>query len=150
MSGSMKSLARRFHAPLIAVLLSAVSVTACTKAGPQVVGYVVDETALATVKPGQDAQKVLEVLGTPSTVGSQTWYYISQDTTRTFMFDKPEIVNQRVIAVQFTKAMRVEKLANYGMQDGVLFDFLSNTTPTGGNELTFIRQLMRAAGAGVV
>jgi outer membrane protein assembly factor BamE (lipoprotein component of BamABCDE complex) len=93
------------------------------------------------------------VLGTPSTVstvGSQTWYYISQDTTRTFMFDKPEIVNQRVIAVQFTKAMRVEKLANYGMQDGVLFDFLSNTTPTGGNELTFIRQLMRAAGAGVV
>ena len=38
MSGSMKSLARRFHAPLIAVLLSAVSVTACTKAGPQVVG----------------------------------------------------------------------------------------------------------------
>jgi hypothetical protein len=36
------------------------------------------------------------------------------------------------------------------MQDGVLFDFLSNTTPTGGNELTFIRQLMRAAGAGVV
>ena len=153
MSGSMKSLARRFHAPLIAALLSAVSVTACTKAGPQVVGYVVDETALSTVKPGQDAQKVLEVLGTPSTVstvGSQTWYYISQDTTRTFMFDKPEIVNQRVIAVQFTKAMRVEKLANYGMQDGVLFDFLSNTTPTGGNELTFIRQLMRAAGAGVV
>ena len=68
MSGSMKSLARRFHAPLIAVLLSAVSVTACPKAGPQVVGYVVDETAPATVQSGPDAQKVLELLGTPSTV----------------------------------------------------------------------------------
>ena len=45
--------------------------------------------------------------------------------------------------------MKVEKIANYGMQDGVVFDFYSQTTPTGGNELSLVRQLLRATGQGV-
>ena len=140
----MKSLARRFHAPLIAVLLSAVSVTACTKAGPQVVGYVVDETALATVKPGQDAQKVLEVLGTPSTVstvGSQTWYYVSEKMEIGLRFMGPKVVDRHVVVINFSKNNKVEKIANYGLQDGQVFDFVTRTTPTAGAESSFVRNM---------
>ena len=46
-----------------------------------------------------------------------------------------EVIDQRVIAVYFDKDRRVERLANYGMKDGKVFDFVSRTTPTGGSEL---------------
>ena len=123
---------------------------ACTTAGPQVQGYVIDEKAVAEIKPGMSAEQVLKILGTPSTVstvGNQTWYYISQNTTRAFMYDKPEIVDQRVLTVIFTKALKVERLANYGQKDGVVFDFNTNTTPTSGTDLSIIRQMLRMVGS---
>ena len=128
----------------------ATSLAACTTAGPQVQGYVIDEKAVAEVKPGMDAKKVLEILGTPSTVstvGNQAWYYISQNTNRKFMFEKPEITDQRVLSVMFTKTLKVERIANYGMKDGEVFDFNSNTTPTGGTSLSIVRQMLRLVGS---
>jgi outer membrane protein assembly factor BamE (lipoprotein component of BamABCDE complex) len=89
-------------------------------------------------------------LGTPSTVstvGNQSWYYISQNTNRKYMFQKPEITDQRVLAVIFTKALKVESIANYGMKDGEVFDFNKNTTPTGGTDLSIVRQMLRMVGS---
>jgi outer membrane protein assembly factor BamE (lipoprotein component of BamABCDE complex) len=114
-------------------------------------GYILDEKALSEVKPGTDAQKVLQTMGSPSTVstvGNQTWYYISQTTTQRVKFLDPTVVDQRVLAINFNKNMKVEKIANYGLQDGVLFDFISRTTPTGGTELSVVRQLIRGTGLG--
>jgi outer membrane protein assembly factor BamE (lipoprotein component of BamABCDE complex) len=108
---------------------------AACSAEPQMRGYVFDEKLLNDVKPGTDAQKVLQIMGTPSTVstvGNQSWYYISQVTTQRLAFMKPSIVDQRVTAIYFNKNMKVERIASYGMQDGVVFDFVSRTTPTGG------------------
>jgi outer membrane protein assembly factor BamE (lipoprotein component of BamABCDE complex) len=116
-------------------------------------GYLIDERTLGEVKIGTDAQKVLTTLGTPSTVstvGNQTWYYISQQTKQPLLFMQPAIVDQRVVAVNFNKGMKVEKIANYGLQDGAVFDFYSQTTPTGGNELSVVRQILRATGQGVI
>ncbi len=112
-------------------------------------GYLLDEQALATVKPGQDAQQVLQILGTPSTVstvGNQTWYYISERMQVDFQFLGPKLVDRRVVAINLTKNLKVEKVANYGIQDGAVFDFVSRTTPTSGNELSLVRQLLRATG----
>ena len=123
---------------------------ACTTAGPQTQGYVIDDQAVAEIKPGMDAKKVLSILGTPSTVstvGNQNWYYISQNTNRKYMFQKPEITDQRVLAVMFTKALKVESIANYGMKDGEVFDFNKKTTPTGGTELSLVRQMLRMVGS---
>jgi outer membrane protein assembly factor BamE (lipoprotein component of BamABCDE complex) len=114
-------------------------------------GYVIDDQAVAEVKPGMSAEQVLKILGTPSTVstvGNQSWYYISQNTNRSFMFDKPVITDQRVLTVLFTKALKVERIANYGQKDGVLFDFNTNATPTGGKDLSVVRQLLRMVGSG--
>jgi outer membrane protein assembly factor BamE (lipoprotein component of BamABCDE complex) len=109
-------------------------------------GYMVDQRALAQVKPGMSAEKVLETLGTPSTVstvGNRSWYYISQRSRRTFQFANETVVDQKVTAVYFDKNLRVERVALYGLQDGRVFDFLSRTTPSGGQDLSFLGQIFK-------
>ena len=94
---------------------------------------------------------MLSTLGTPSTVstvGNQTWYYITQVKSQRFKFMQPSIVDQRVMAVNFDKNMKVERVASYGLQDGVVFDFVSRTTPTGGAEVSLVRQMLNATGLG--
>jgi outer membrane protein assembly factor BamE (lipoprotein component of BamABCDE complex) len=110
-------------------------------------GYILDEAALAQIPPGSSQEQVLLVLGTPSTVATvsgETFYYISQKAQRTAFMD-PKITDQRVLAVYFDQSRRVERLANYGMQDGKVFDFISRTTPTGGQESNIIRQMLSSS-----
>jgi outer membrane protein assembly factor BamE (lipoprotein component of BamABCDE complex) len=109
-------------------------------------GYVADERLLEQVKVGSSAEQVLVVLGTPSTtstVGGSAWYYISQKTTQTLAFQQPNIVDRRIFAVYFDKKNKVDRIANYGLQDGQVFDFLSRTTPTAGAESSFIAGAMK-------
>jgi outer membrane protein assembly factor BamE (lipoprotein component of BamABCDE complex) len=109
-------------------------------------GYVADERLLEQVKIGSSAEQVLVVLGTPtstSTVGGSAWYYISQKTVQTFAFQQPNVVEQRIFAVYFDKAKKVERVANYGLQDGQVFDFVSRTTPTAGAESSFLAGAMK-------
>jgi outer membrane protein assembly factor BamE (lipoprotein component of BamABCDE complex) len=116
-------------------------------------GYVLPEGALEQIPVGATQEQVLIVLGTPSTVATvngDAFYYISQKAERAAAFMPHEIVDQRVIAVYFDKDRRVTKLANYGMKDGKLFDFLSQTTPTGGQELNYLRGIFRNMGIGLV
>jgi outer membrane protein assembly factor BamE (lipoprotein component of BamABCDE complex) len=61
-------------------------------------------------------------------------------------FMGPKVVDRHVVVINFSKNNKVEKIANYGLQDGVVFDFISRATPTGGNEPTLLRQLLRATG----
>jgi outer membrane protein assembly factor BamE (lipoprotein component of BamABCDE complex) len=110
-------------------------------------GYQADPKALDQIRPGSSAEQVLLVLGTPSTVstvGGQTYYYITQRLERRMQFMGERIADQRVIAVYLDNRNRVERVANFGLQDGVVFDFISRTTPTGGEELSFLRQVLRA------
>ena len=109
-------------------------------------GYVLQPGALEQIPIGATQEQVLLVLGTPSTVATvdgDAFYYISQKGERAAAFMKQEVVDQRVIAVYFDKDRRVTRLANYGLKDGHLFDFLSKTTPTGGQELSYIRSLFK-------
>ncbi|MBV8563918.1 MAG: outer membrane protein assembly factor BamE [Methylobacteriaceae bacterium] len=112
-------------------------------------GYVIDERLLNQVSIGTPAPKVLEILGNPSTtstVGGDSWYYISQIVDQTFAFSKPEVTDQRVVAVYFDTSKKVQRIANYGLQDGKVFDFISRTTPTGGTEQSFLANLFRSFG----
>ena len=88
-------------------------------------------------------------IGTPSTVATvngEAFYYISQKAQRSAAFMPHAVVDQRVIAVYFDKERRVSRLANYGMKDGKVFDFMSQTTPTGGQELSYIRNMFKNVG----
>src|SRR5579863_1143399 len=105
-------------------------------------GYVLPDGALEQIPLGASQEQVLIVLGTPSTVATvsgEAFYYISQRSERAIAFMPQEVVDQRVVAVYFDKKRRVERLANYGLKDGKIFDYVSRTTPTGGTELSYLK-----------
>nr|WP_304363801.1 outer membrane protein assembly factor BamE [Jiella sp. LLJ827] len=108
-------------------------------------GYVVDEKSLELVPEGSSREQVLLALGSPSTTATfdnEVFYYISQKRVRPVAFMQPRLVDQRVLAIYFNEEDRVERIANYGLQDGRLFDFISRTTPTGGKDASFLGQIL--------
>src|SRR5438552_17367020 len=111
-------------------------------------GYVLAEGALEQIPIGATQEQVLIVLGTPSTVATvsgEVFYYISQRAEQT-AFLPTKVVDQRVVAVYFDRTRRVERLANYGLQDGKIFDYVSRTTPTSGQELTYLTYVFKVFG----
>src|SRR6476661_9749767 len=95
-------------------------------------GYIVPDGALEQIPIGSTQEQVLIVLGTPSTVATvsgEAFYYISQRAERSAAFMPYAVTDQRVVAVYFDKERRVTRLANYGVKDGKIFDFYSQTTP---------------------
>jgi len=139
---------KSFH--LAFALASALILSACGRTGETLQrGYVLPEGALEQIPVGATQDQVLIVLGTPSTVATvsgDAFYYISQKAERSAAFMPYEVSDQRVIAVYFDKERRVTRLANYGVKDGKIFDFYSQTTPTGGQELSYIRNIFRNVG----
>ena len=113
-------------------------------------GYVFDETSLEQIPIGSSQDQVLLVLGTPSTVATvsgEAFYYISQKSQKT-AFLQAEVIDQRVLAVYFDPERRVTRIANYGMKDGKVFDFVSRTTPApGGKDDGILKQLFRNLGS---
>jgi len=67
-------------------------------------------------------------------------------------FEKLKLIDQKVLSVYFDEEETVSRIANYGVQDGRVFDFISRTTPTGGEDFTFLKQLLtgRASPASIL
>ena len=110
-------------------------------------GHIITQEQLDQVPVGSSIEQVDFVLGTPSTTatfGNEVYYYISQ-TTETVAFLEPKMTDQRILAVYFDDDRRVDRFANYGLQDGRVFDYISRTTPTTGNEITLLRQIFSSA-----
>jgi outer membrane protein assembly factor BamE (lipoprotein component of BamABCDE complex) len=108
-------------------------------------GYVVTPTALEQIPVGSSKDQVLIALGSPSTTGSygnEVFYYISQTRQRAAAFMPDKVIDQRIVAVYFDADSNVERVANYGLQDGKVFDFISRTTPTGGADQNFLQQVL--------
>jgi outer membrane protein assembly factor BamE (lipoprotein component of BamABCDE complex) len=108
-------------------------------------GYVVSPESLQQIPPGSSRDQVLIALGSPSTTanyGNDVFYYVSQTRYRAAAFMPDKVVDQRIVAVYFNKKDEVDHVANYGMKDGKVFDFISRTTPTGGAEQTFLQQVL--------
>jgi outer membrane protein assembly factor BamE (lipoprotein component of BamABCDE complex) len=109
-------------------------------------GYILPPGALEQIPIGASQDQVLIVMGTPSTVATlngEVFYYISQRSERLVAFMNQKVVDQRVIAIYFDKNRQVQRLANYGLQDGKIFDFVSRTTPTSGQELSYLTPLFK-------
>ena len=107
-------------------------------------GYVVSPDALAQVPVGSSRDQVVIALGSPSTSATfdnEVYYYISQTRHRAAQFLPDKVVDQRVVAIYFDDKHRVARIANYGMKDGKVFDFVTQTTPTGGLDRSFLQQV---------
>lgn len=139
------NVARRQSRPVTAcALVLALALAGCTGETFQR-GYVLPEGALEQIPLGASQEQVLLVLGTPSTVATvsgEAFYYISQKADRPIAFMQTKVTDQRVIAVYFDRSRKVQRVAEYGMKDGHVFDFVSQTTPTGGNDLSVVTTII--------
>ncbi|MBC7583053.1 MAG: outer membrane protein assembly factor BamE [Tardiphaga sp.] len=134
---------RRLRGALAAVVVC-LSLGACAEQFQK--GYILPIGALEQIPIGASQDQVLIVMGTPSTVATlsgEVFYYISQRAERPVAFMRQTVTDQRVIAIYFDKNRRVERLANYGLQDGKIFDFISRTTPTSGQEMSYLTPLFK-------
>jgi len=112
-------------------------------------GYVLADGALEQIPLGEPQEQVLISLGTPSTVATvsgEVFYYISSKTEQTSFFPE-HVVYQRVVAIYFDKNRRVERIANYGLQDGKIFDYISRKTQTSGQELSYLTYVFKVFGS---
>ena len=108
-------------------------------------GPVITQDQLDLIPVGSSKDQVILALGSPSTTGqfgNEVFYYISQKRSRTYEFEKLKLIDQKVLSVYFDEEENVNRIANYGIQDGKVFDFMTRTTPTGGEDFTFLRQLL--------
>ncbi len=148
-AGAREALGLRRLAVALTVAAASFGLAACSGGGitqSYQRGYVLPEGALEQIPLGASQEQVLIVLGTPSTVATvsgEVFYYISQRTQQTAFLPQEE-VNRRIIAIYFDKGRKVQRIADYGIRDGKIFDTISRTTPAGGEELSYIRYLFRA------
>lgn len=142
---------RRHQALAMLVGATALVLAGCTSSGGGIgqtrqSGYIASDIALQQVPVGSSKDQVLIALGSPSTTaqfGGEVFYYISQTRNQPVLFMQSRVVDQRVLAIYFNGSDRVERIADYGLQDGQVFDFVTRTTPTGGEDLTFVQQILR-------
>jgi outer membrane protein assembly factor BamE (lipoprotein component of BamABCDE complex) len=108
-------------------------------------GNVPDADQVVQINPGvDDKNRVTQLLGSPSSVSAfqdRTWYYISRRTEQTAFFD-PNIVEQEVLAVSFDSQNIVQDLKVYGLENGRMVPMVDRITPTHGNDLTLMQQVL--------
>ena len=143
---------RKTGFPLAGTVAIAVSLSALQGCNTQQVfthGAVITQNQIDLIPVGSSRDQVLLALGTPSTTGSfdnEVFYYITQTKEKKFAYEKGKIVDQRILAVYFDETQTVANVANYGLQDGKVFDFITRTTPTTGKDLTFLGQILAGSG----
>lgn len=129
---------------LVAVLAAIFALTACS-ARVDTRGNLPDPDVVAQITPGEDDRNtVIETLGSPSTTAvfdEEVWYYISQ-RTETLAFFAPKVVERQVLIVHFDERGIVTAIEALGLDDSRTIEHVERTTPTAGNELTFIDQLV--------
>jgi outer membrane protein assembly factor BamE (lipoprotein component of BamABCDE complex) len=113
-------------------------------------GHLFRESDAQTVQPGMGQDQVKMSLGSPTTTttsGQGNVYYYISSTTKQAAFFKPTETDRQVMAVYFTPQGTVERVANYGMKDGKVFDYMSSTTPApGAKDEGLVKQLFRNLG----
>jgi outer membrane protein assembly factor BamE (lipoprotein component of BamABCDE complex) len=113
-------------------------------------GQLFQDSDLQQIAPGMTQEQVKLSLGTPTTTATagtaNAYYYISSTMVQN-AFNLPNEVDRKVVAVYFTQAGTVDRVANYGMKDGKVFDAISRTTPSANtNDDGIVKSLFRNLG----
>ena len=126
-------------AAIAAMLLCA----ACTPTSA-VRGNIVPDHVLSTVQPGVDnASDVMRKLGSPTArdpFDPNIWYYIGQQMEKKGILD-PKVVEERVLIATFSPEGTLESIREReGGRNEIPYS--REKTPTSGNEITFMQQLL--------
>jgi outer membrane protein assembly factor BamE (lipoprotein component of BamABCDE complex) len=124
-------------------LLVALAIGGCAPTVAQR-GNVPDPDKLAELKPGDTKDKVVQTIGSPSTIGTfsdKKWYYISRKTEKVAFFD-PKTVDQQVVEVVFDQDDKVQEIKKLNLNDAYDVDLVGRSTPTAGKSITVMDQLL--------
>ena len=114
-----------------------------------ITGNLPDPDLLANIEVGQVSKnEVLELLGSPSTKATfndNDWYYVSE-TISTRAFFHPEVINRKVLIIQFDKRDIVKKITQLSLKDGEKIEMVDRITPTAGKEMTILKQIFGNVG----
>jgi outer membrane protein assembly factor BamE (lipoprotein component of BamABCDE complex) len=139
----------RRAAPGLGMLLAAVVLSGCAETITKH-GHQFRETDLQAIQPGMSEDQVKGTLGTPATtavVGAGNAYYYISSTMAQKSFLSPSETDRKVVAVYFNQGGSVDQIANYGLKDGKVFDFISRTTPApGAKDEGILKSLFRNLG----
>jgi outer membrane protein assembly factor BamE (lipoprotein component of BamABCDE complex) len=89
-------------------------------------------------------RQVVDLIGSPSTIElfqGENWYYIS-DRTETKAFFEPTVIERKVIVIKFDKKGIVKAMKTIGLKEGRDIAMVERVTPTAGQEITILRQLL--------
>jgi len=142
------SVLSRLACGLCAVAVACLMLTACgetvTKHGHQF-----QDNDLQQVSSGMSQDQVRSTLGTPTTtatVGAGSAYYYISSTTGQTSFFKPVEKDRKVLAVYFSPLGSVNRVAQYGLKDGKVFDYVKQQTPTPARDEGILKALFRNLG----
>lgn len=89
-------------------------------------------------------QRVVDLLGTPSTVSAfdrNRWYYIGEVQQHQAFF-KPDVVARDVLILDFDQYLQLARVSTLSEKDGQELTLVSRETPTEGNKITVLEQLL--------
>ncbi len=134
--------------PIAAALAVGVTLTACSGTGlvsQRTQGYVIEDDAVAQIRPGASQDLVRIVLGSPqttSTFGGETaWYYVETIVNQT-AFGLTSVQERTVVAVYFDGNRRVTDRAIYSLEDGRVFAIEQRRTGSFGEDRSFVQSLL--------
>jgi outer membrane protein assembly factor BamE (lipoprotein component of BamABCDE complex) len=112
-------------------------------------GHHFQDTDIAQVSAGMSQEQVKAALGSPTTTatigGGSAYYYIGSTQTQTAFF-KPDEIDRKVVAVYFSPLGSVERVANYGLKDGKVINYATDTTANAARDENILRALFRNLG----
>lgn len=99
--------------------------------------------------PGETSKSdILTIFGSPTTksaFNNSSWYYIGERTEQKAFF-RPDIVERRVVLVNFNEQDTVEELKILTEADGREVYIIDRETPTSGREMNAIQQILGNVG----
>ena len=108
-------------------------------------GNLPDPSLVAEISEGGiSKQEIAEILGSPSSVnvfGQETWYYISE-RVESIAFFEPEIKERQILIIKFNKDGTMQAIKHMDLNDGRQLAHVERKTPTFGQELTVIDQIL--------
>ena len=108
-------------------------------------GNLPDPDGVAEIAAGAlSRDQVAELLGSPSSISTfdgEAWYYISK-RTESLAFFEPDVSERKVVIVRFDRNGLVNGIETLGLEHGREIKPVERETPTAGNELTILDQLI--------
>jgi outer membrane protein assembly factor BamE (lipoprotein component of BamABCDE complex) len=112
-------------------------------------GHLFQENDLQQISAGMSQEQVKTSLGTPTTTapvgGGSAFYYISSTESQSLFFS-PKEKDRKVVAVYFNPGGSVDRVAQYGLKDGKVFDYVKNETPVHAKDEGILKALFRNLG----